>query len=260
MSTSRIIFSIFNDNVDQNHKSTNDYKLSQFRKYKPQLIECKEKYAKKFGAEFILHETPTTDYNKIQFEKILLLEEYAKTYDQILYLDFDIVPLHTAASIFDEIDDKTLAMHPLDRWLDNMEIREYLEMGWFDNQNVFCKTAAKKSMLLDEDITSNDLLYNTGVVYGGSEIIKQLKFGERLDELHERLDDAREWSLYPDEITKNFYYNNEVYISYIVEEQNLPHTNLPLSWNYILDGYMPEPSAAAHFLHHVNKEFDKSFG
>ena len=69
----RIVFSIFNGDVDQNHKSTNDYKLSQFNKYKPQLIECKQDYADKCNAEFVLHEVPITNYNALQFEKIIQL-------------------------------------------------------------------------------------------------------------------------------------------------------------------------------------------
>lgn len=256
----RVIFSIFNDNVDQNHKSTNDYKLNQFRTYSTQLTECKEKYAQKCGAEFILHLTDQTDYNTIQFDKILWLEKYSETYDEILYLDFDVVPTDFAPNIFDEFDTNKICIHPLRRDLSHAKINEGLKDGWLDNQNVFTKTAAKKSMLLIEDIIGNDHLYNTGVVLGNSKIIKSLRFGERLQELHDLLDEAKDDSLYPDEVTRNFYYNNEVYISYLIELEKIPHIDLSMAWNFILDGYQPDPTDAGYFIHHVNKEFEKSFG
>jgi len=254
----RIIFSIYNDNVDQNHKSTDSYKLSQFRKYEKPLIDCKKQYAEKYGADFVLHRTETTDYNSIQFEKIILLENYAGLYDEIVYLDFDVVPTGYAPNIFKNIDFETLGVYPLRRDLTRGLIKERLDADALDNQNVFCKTCAKKAMLLIEGINGNDLLYNTGVVSGGSKIIKELNFVDQLPELHALLDEAREDSLYPEGITKNFYYNNEVYISYLIEKEEIPHTDLSISWNFILDGYQRRPTAAGYFIHHVNKEFELS--
>lgn len=255
----RITFSIYNDNVDQNHKSTNDFKLNQFRKYKDRLVTAQKEYAKKCHSEYVLIETATTDYNSIQFEKIKQLENFAQHYDEVLYLDLDVVPHTSFANIFEENDTSGLCIHPLVRNLTKREMKIYLEHDIFDNQNVFCKTAAKKSMLLLDGINGNDHLYNTGVVLGGSEVIKQLNFMEQLEDLHNLLDEAREESLYPHEITRNFYYNNEVYVSYLIERDELPHTNLGMQWNFILDGYQPDPSAACYLLHHVNKEFEKSF-
>ena len=255
----RITFSIYNENVDQNHRSTNDFKLSQFRKYKDQLVDGQLKYANACSSEYTLIETSTTDYNSIQFEKIKQLEKFAQEYDEVLYLDLDVVPHTSFCNIFDENDTSNLCIHPLVRDLTDRELRGFLECDSFDTQNVFCKTAAKKSMLLLDDIYGNDKLYNTGVFLGGSEVIKRLNFMEQLDDLHKLLDESREESLYPHEITRNFYYNNEVYVSYLIERDGLPHTDLGMQWNFILDGYQPDPSAACYLLHHVNKEFEKSF-
>lgn len=256
----RIIFSIFNDNVDQNHKSTNDYKLSQFRKFQKPLTQCKQGYADKCKADFELHMTNTTDYNTIQFEKIKLLEKYAETHDEVLYLDFDVVPTTYARPIFDHIDTNTIAMHPLRRELKHSKLKSALRLGWMDQQNVFCKTCAKKSMLLLEGINGNDHLYNTGVTLGGSEIIKRLDFTAQIPEMNELLDEAREDNVFPVEISRNFFYNNEVYISYLVERDNLPHTNLTMNWNFIMDDVQIEPTSAGELVHHVRKEFEISFG
>lgn len=255
----RITFSIYNDNVDQNHRSTNDFKLNQFRKYKDRLADSQRVYAEKCHSDYTLIETSSTDYNTIQFEKINQLEKFAQDYDEVLYLDLDVVPHTSFANIFEENDTSTLCIHPLVRDLTSKQMKIYLEYDNFDNQNVFCKTAAKKSMLLLDDIYGNNNLYNTGVTMGGSEVIKRLNFMEQLEDLHKLLDEAKEESLYPNEIARNFYYNNEVYVSYLIERDNLPITNLGMQWNFILDGYQSEPSAACYLLHHVNKEFEKSF-
>lgn len=255
----RIIFSIFNDNVDQNHKSTDDYKLSQFRKFRTQLTESKQDYANRCRAEFVLFNTPTTDYNSIQFEKIQRLEELANDYDEVLYLDFDVVPTIYARSIFDHVDTNTIAMHPLKRELSHSQMMSAMKSGWMDSQNVFCKTCAKKSMLLLEGINGNNHLYNTGVVLGGREVIKQLNFTAQLEDLHIVLDEAREDNLFPEAIYKNFYYNNEVYITYLIERYNIPHTNLGMNWNFIMDGVQVYPSSAGELIHHVRKQFEVSF-
>ncbi len=255
----RIVFSIYNDDVDQNHKSTSDYKLNQFRKYSERLYSAQETYASKCYADYHVFKTTNTDYNAIQFEKIIRLEELSKDYDEVLYLDYDVVPHTSFANIFEANDTNTLCVHPLIRDISPREFKIYLEYNNFDTQNVFCKTAAKKSMLLLDDITGNNKLYNTGVVLGNSEIIKRLNFAEQLNDLHVLLDEAKDGSLYPDEITQNFYYNNEVYVSYLIERDELPHTDLGIQWNFILDGYQPDPSAACFLLHHVNKEFERSF-
>ena len=255
----RIIFSIFNGNVDQNHKSTDDYKLSQFNKFKPKLIQCKNDYAKKCNADFVLHEVPITDYNSLQFEKIIQLEKYADEYDEILYLDFDVIPANYARNIFDHVDTSKIGMHPLKRDLKHGKLRSALNGSWINNQNVFVKTCAKKSMLLLDGINGNDHLYNTGVVIGNSEIIKTINFSNQLDDLHDLLDEAKEDSLYPKEISDHFYYNNEVYMSYLVERDNIPHVDLTMNWNFIIDHVQTYPNSAGELMHYVRKEFEQAF-
>ena len=88
----------------------------------------------------------------------------------------------------------------------------------------------------------------------------ELEFESRLQQLHELLDEAKEDNLYPSQISDGFFKNNEVYVSYLIERYNIPFTNIGMPWNFILDGYCGTPSAAAHLVHHVNKEFEISFG
>ena len=254
----RIIFSQYNDNINQNTISTNQYKLSQFQKYSAQLEQAQREYADRCGAEYVLHKLDITDYDTLQFEKILQLERYAEEYDQVLYLDFDVVPNKRAENIFEVFGD-TLAMYPLFRDQHKHELKWNIEHDAYDKQNVYCKTCAKNSMLILDDGEISPKLYNTGVTYGSSDAIKNLKFGQQLSDMKLLLDESIEDSIYPDNITKNFFYNNEVFVTYLVERDNLPCTDMNIHWNFILDGFQKEPTGMAHFTHHVNKEFELSF-
>jgi hypothetical protein len=254
----RIIFSQYNDNIDQNTISTNQYKLSQFRKYSNQLEQAQREYADRCGAEYVLHRLDITDYDTLQFEKILQLERYAENYDQILYLDFDVVPNKRAENVFDVFGD-SLAMYPLYRDQHKHELKWNIENDTYDNQNVYCKTCAKNSMLILDDGNISPKLYNTGVTYGSSNAIKNLKFSQQLNDMKELLDETLNDSIYPDSITKNFFHNNEVFITYLIERDKIECADMNIHWNFILDGFQKESTDIAYFTHHVNKEFELSF-
>lgn len=254
----KIIFSIYNDNVDQNNISTNSYKLNQFRKYSKQLEQAQREYAKKCNAEYVLHRLDITNYTELQFQKIRQLELYAEDYDQVLYLDFDVVPHNRAENIFDVYGD-TLAIYSSHEHIEPRELKWFIEKDTFDSQNRYCKAAAKNSMLIIDNCQPSLKIYNTGVFYGSSKVLKQLQFDKRLIELKELLDEAKDDSLYPDNISKNFSYNNEVFVTYLIEKYNILCTDMNIQWNYILDGFQTDPPDTAYFTHHVNKSFEISF-
>jgi hypothetical protein len=251
----RIIFSIYTNTVDKVGYSVTDYKLDQFEKYKDKLVERKQIYADKCSADFVLVETVKSDFVDIQFEKIRLLEEYAKTYDEVLYLDFDVIPSKLARNIFECIDSSKISMHPLDRPLNGTDMRTFLRNACFDSQNMFVKTAAKKSMLVLEGLLPNDFVYNTGVILGNSSAIVELKFTERLDEMNDLMEDIKDDHMFPSQIGDHFVPNNEVYISYLIERYNIPHNDLTMNWNYIMDDIETIPDAKADFIHCVSKDF-----
>ena len=254
----RIIYSIFNDDIHP-HKSSNDFKKAQFSKWRYHLEENHKQYALKCGADYHLHLTPTQSYDDIQFEKILLLEQYANDYDEMLYLDFDVVS-HTDVNCFEYHDMTALNAHGLDRTPKKHQLESYLRNNRvFHEMNMFAKTCAKNAMLLLDNITGNSLCINTGVVACNKDIAYEIQFKERLKGLHDLLDEAKEDNVYPQEISNAWYYNNEVYLSYLIERFNIPYINIGMPWNFMLDDYYGTPSPAAHLVHNVNKEIEISF-
>lgn len=254
---SRIIFSIYTNNVEP-HRSSTDFKKSQFEKYKHLLEQRQREYAELCDADYMLYGTESTQYDMIQFEKLFRLENLINEYDEVLYLDFDIVP-QTQVNFFDRWDLNFICGHAIDRTPTPRDLRHYIKKDSFDTMNMYCKTCAKNAMLSLDGIDGRPDVINTGVIGGNKSSISQLKFKERFDGMNTLLDEAKVDNLYPNEINKYFKYNNEVYISYLIEKYDIPFTNIGMSWNYFMDGFAPEVSPAAHLLHHVNKEFERSF-
>jgi len=255
----RIIYSIYTNNLDA-HTSATDFKKSQFEKYKHKLEESQKQYAKLCNADYTLHKTSTVDYNDVQFEKLLLLEKHAEDYDEMLYLDFDVVPM-TKVNYFEFHDMNKLTSYGLIRKPKETDLRKWLRKGRQQHQqNVYVKTCAKNAMLSLNGINGNDLLINTGVIGCNRNIAYQINFSNKKNILYDVLEEAIEDNLYPNEISNSFFHNNEVYLSYIVEKYDIPYADIGMPWNFILDGYCKKPSSAAHLLHHVNKEFEISFG
>ena len=115
----RVIYSLYIDLPAKEHfgNSKNkhdtiekaDVTINAFKKHYDRLVESKLTYAEYCEAEFIMFEYDSkyitfennflkdfpefTGYEVINFYKIHLLQELAKKYDEILYLDFDAVPL-----------------------------------------------------------------------------------------------------------------------------------------------------------------------
>ena len=115
----RVIYSVYVDVPAKEHFGTSKNKhdtvekasvtVNAFKKHYDRLVESKLTYAEYCEAEFIMYEydkqyqtfernllkdfPELTGYEVINFYKIHLLYELAKKYDEILYLDFDAVPV-----------------------------------------------------------------------------------------------------------------------------------------------------------------------
>ncbi len=201
---------------------------NQFEEYADYIENKQRAYAYKCGAEYALHTPDDIDnYDDLQLNKILLAEKYAQHFDRVLYLDFDVIPSKFATNVFEEI--KGLCLYPTKP---------------IPGMNEFNKLLDKQLMLASEGVIYNDIIFNTGVFHCDKESIEELKFSERLNECKE---------LCPS-------FNNEVYISYIIEKYKCKHNILPMCWNYILDNFQEKPNEAGYFHHYHHKRFDLGLG
>lgn len=249
----RIIFSIYTDTVDE-HTSVPQYKRDQLALYKDPLERQHKKYAELCGAEYHLFTTSTTDYDKIQFEKILLCEELTSQYDEVLYLDFDTIPA-TKINFFDRFNLDTVCVYSIPTKLS-------LEMIKFKNQaddwhtmDMYSKTCSKNAMLLLNDMAGKIECFNTGVFGMNKVSAEALNFKSNLELCNSVFQQACKDNVYPVEMSKKWRPNNEVYTSFLCELNNVPVTNIGLPWNFILDKNRVMVSAAAYIYHCVNKNF-----
>jgi hypothetical protein len=253
----KIIFSIYTNNLNK-HTSVNDYKRSQFEKFKNLIKESQKKYAFLCNADYELFTTNSHEYDSIQFEKLIKLEELTKHYDEVLYLDFDAIP-NTNKNFFKVFNLDNICAYGFERKPDITELSKKLTLNKFDLMNVYSKTCCKNAMLLINDINGSDELINTGVIGVSKKSIEKLKFKDRLKECENIFYESIGDNLYPIEISNTWRPNNEVFISYLIEKYSVPYTNIGMQWNFMLDTYCPQFSDAAYIHHHINKEFELSF-
>ena len=255
----RIIFSLYRNDLDD-HASVPDIKRQQFAKYADQLENKQRAYADLCGADYKIFKPNSTDYIDVQFEKLNMFEELGHKYDQVMYLDFDVIP-NTTVNIFDKFDLNTICSFEINVEVPSHRVFEDRFRSNFDwcAMDMYSKSQNKKAMLLLHDINGKHSCINTGVLLMNSDCIANLNFAERSVEAVLTFNEALEDNLYPPEMSKNWALNNEVIFSYIVEKYDLPFTNIGMPWNFILDHNEQQITSAAYFLHFVNKRFGLFF-
>jgi len=280
----RVIFSVYKE---VNDNSVTDYKKEQLKLYKDKLIKRQHDYAKFCGADYFVFENNNfvvDEYNSIQFFKIYQFEKLANEYDEILYLDLDIIPFKFI-NFFENQDLSKLCCFKQDgeewglkryfsdktvKYKYQVDRKNYQYFYSLDSQNWYIKACAKNAMLLLGDYGKlNNMIINTGVLGGNKELIKSINFSNQLNDMIKLMEEAKEDNLYPDDISKLIKPNNEVFLTYLVEKNNIPVNNMNEIWNYIQDDlkcgmFSPQGHYKKSdiwkkiiFLHLINKLFEK---
>lgn len=298
-----LIFSIYIEIPDDNLQNLKGYlgdNLSrsirtklQLNKYKENLLMCKKEYAQNCQAEFklfgpddnyknflqMMSVYPISEYDKINFYKIWLLEKLSAEYDHVIYMDFDVVP-NTNLSYFKEIDMSRFSVHCmsatkentwgvfLDKLNKNKPCKEHECLNTYthivedhlDAYHWYIKKLCKDAMLMHDGIMDkNNFLANTAIMGGCSQAIQNVKFFIRLSDMLKVFNSVKQECILGEKITEKFFINNEVLFSYLIKKYNLDIVNLPSKWHYVqLDIYknLCDRSQAC-LLHIVDKQFEK---
>ena len=238
-----------------------------FKKHYDRLVEVKQWYAKRCDVDFLMFEYDLpyktfeqnflkdfpmfTGYEVINFYKIHLLNELSKTYDEILYLDFDVIPL-TNESFFDVWDlSKGICVYN-----NNSHVIKDVTVA----QSIRSPSAKYfncHAMLLENGLNPRNDVINTGIIGARKEDIQQLdffgKFKDTIDLMTKLRKDTS--GLYPQNIIDMFRYDNETIFSYKKQINNVPIQWLDDKWHYFFDvqGYIPDDTKLVHC---INKDFD----
>ena len=273
----RVIFSLYidipNDRLDEQPAYRGDNvsksmrtKIELYNNYE-KLIETKQRYAEVCGCNFLMYEYDDdwriyysnmkevypffTDYHIINFYKLQILYELARHYDEVLYLDFDVVAT-TDKNFFEEWDlSKGIAIANND---DHVKKR-FEDIGTC-NRSPSAKYFNSMAMLIDEDQGYKNNVFNTGIIGASSKHLKQLgyfdNFEENIAHMHDLMIDA---PMFPDNVRKVFGYDNETLWGYKVATTGTPVQWLDEKWHFFMDNeYIIKD---VKLIHAINKKFDK---
>ena len=116
-----IIYSIYIENEELNLSEKHLYTKIQLKKHYDKLIELKQNYAIKCNAKFMVYGNDTyyqkfrkkyegLEFDVINLYKIHMLERLSNEYDNVLYLDLDVIP-NTSENFFEMFDMNKLCVY-----------------------------------------------------------------------------------------------------------------------------------------------------
>ncbi len=276
-----IIYSIYIENKEPNLSEKHLFTKTQLEKHFDRLIDVKKEYAKHCNAKFVLYENDTHyqkfkkkfdgfEFDVINLYKIYLWERLGKEYDNVLYLDLDVIP-NTTESFFETFDMNKICVYApnanIDSW--SQSDRKNYKKGKVDFEtiishkdkyNEYVKAVCKKAMLaIDNKFDTDYLIANTAILGGNSSAISKLRYTERLDEMSYTLKKAKEEQFFGETISKLFFANNEIFVHYLLDKDNIDWYNLPKEWHTYLmkNDKITSDLKSVKMIHLINKRFEE---
>ena len=265
----RLIFSLYvevPDNQFVDNVETNLNTKKQMNENHQRLIDCKKEYADSIGVDFVMvnkyleyydemkSKYPfLTTYNIINFYKIYLLYKFSSKYDEILYLDFDVVP-NTKENFFEVWDlSKGIAV------LNNNERVLPIEKTTESSQTIRSPNSKyynTQAMLLDSGISSECDVINTGIIGVNKEHLYKLAYFNNFDQDMIKMTQLKfDTSVFPKKIVDYFGYDNETLFGFKLKQNNVTIQWLDDKWHYFFDRELFIPKDTK-LIHAINKRFD----
>ena len=245
----------------------------EFQKYYDKLLACKQKYADDIGVPFLMYEydddfklykkwfnhyyPQITEYNIVNFYKLQIMHELCRHYDEVLYLDFDVVPV-TKENFFEEHDlSKGIAIKDNNN-LAKKTLRELRNRPVESIRSPTAKYWNCLALLESNGYNTDNDVFNTGIVGISAQHMKQLAYFDNIENMIKQMDDLKNDEMYPDEIREMFGWDNETIWSYLVKTRELPVQWLHWQWHLFYDRYKVVPKRS-RFVHVINKKFAEVF-
>ena len=211
------------------------------------MYEYDEQY-KSYEKFFLKNHPEITGYEIVNFYKIHLLYELAKKYDEILYLDFDAIPV-TKDSFFDIWDiQNNIAVYNNNTMI-NKKMAPLDEVK-YGIRSPSAKYYNAQAMLIDKGRDPNNDVINTGIIGASKEQILKLDFfGDFKDTLNlmTKLRNSKP-DLYPQNIIDMFRYDNETIFAYKIRMNSVSIQWLDKRWHYFFDEqhFIPKETKIVH--------------
>ena len=197
-----------------------------------------------------------SEYDIINFYKHWAMKNFAENYDQVCYLDFDVVP-NTDENVFNTIKSGlgVADSNDLAAWGKNISATKY---------NTCIRNPSSKywntyAMLLEDGLEPENDVFNTGIMVAGYNIIQELGYFHEFDKTLNLMTYLKEEeaSMHPPNIQRIFNYDNETVFSYLVTKREIDIDWLPKEWHYIVDQPKKEMvDTRAKLYHVINKKVE----
>ena len=265
----RLIFSLYvevPDNQFVDNVETNLNTKKQMNENHQRLIDCKKEYADSIGVDFVMvnkyldyydemkSKYPfLTTYNIINFYKIYLLYKFSSKYDEILYLDFDVVP-NTKENFFEvwDLSKGVAVLNNNDKVLRMSQITE-------TTQTIRSPTAKyynTQAMLLDMGMKTENDVINTGIIGINKSNLFKLGYFNNFDQDMIKMTQLRfDTSVFPKKIVDYFGYDNETLFGVKLKQNDVSVQWLDDKWHYFFDNWLFIPKDTK-LIHAINKRFD----
>tara|TARA_E500000331_G_scaffold217940_1_gene208940 strand:+ start:546 stop:1418 length:873 start_codon:yes stop_codon:yes gene_type:complete len=239
------------------------------KKHYVRLLIQKQSYAKKLGYEFKLFEYGPdwilfeqklkrehpylTTYNIVNFYKIHLLYELAKQYDEVLYLDFDVVPMQDVD--FFEHWDLTKGIAVLNN-NDRVLVPENVDDSSTTIRSPTAKFYNAQAMLFEKGLSTKNDVINTGIIGASAEHLNTLAYFKDFDKNLKLMTNlTKESDSHPPRFLKYFGWDNETLFAVKIKENNVPILWLDDKWHYFFSNQKHVPQKVI-LCHAINKDFE----
>ena len=273
-----VIYSFYIDIEPNNSKHTNT--KNKLKTYYTELVNIKKDYARKCNADFVMFGQDEVydkfkgkhdlyEFDTLNFYKHFLYENLFDKYDNILYLDFDVIP-NTNQSFFEQFDMNKINVRSVNSTVQNTWSEDALTKRLekenhddiinvhFDKYSMYIKALAKQSMFFtDENYNVTYDVINTGIICASSKILKQVQLMKNLDNLINLLNKAKSEEYFGNTISSMYEPNNETFFTYLLEKNNIDWFDLPKTWHDML--LKNDDISDANMLHFINKKFESYF-
>jgi hypothetical protein len=259
----------FDKNIVKNKKlSRNIITRNQFKENYEKIKGLQKQYADKIGCDYVLFENDTkfkdfksvfnekypflTAYNIVNFYKLYLLYDLSKKYDELLYIDFDVIPLNF--DNFFEHNDLSKGIYILNN---NDKVSKLQDIG--ENTQTIRSPNSKyynaQAMLFEKGLDINNDVVNTGIIGINKEHLIKLNYFKDFDTNLDMMKKLKSDKFFPSKIVKYFGFDNETLFSVKIKENKVPIQWLERKWHYFFEWPIYIPNDVT-LVHTINKRFD----
>ncbi len=287
----RVIFSVYIDFNENEFEKNYDFDKNvknkkEFKDNYNFLKSYQQKYAQQLGIDYILYENDNnwkeykkyfennysyiSKYNIVNFYKIKLMYDLSKTYDEILYLDFDVVPL-TNDNIFDSIDFSNSIACKVNYERDPHYYLIYSTASIIRQKEEYYKRTGKtfperdpiakywncRALLMEKGFNGDNDVYNTGIVLANKDQLNKLNYFDNFDKTLKFMHEVKtNKGLWPSFIQSSFGYDNETLFSFKMKVNNVNLIELDDVWHWSHrknTNFIPRETKIVHV---INKNFE----